>query len=213
MKKSAQVVMLPTNEKANIWLDNFGTGLYNCPTGATGVIYQHLYILSDEKIKEGDWVYDVCDGIVKVEHEYQLSYIMVFKIDCKKIIATTDRSLEVVSKGINPVYEKLPQPSTSFLEKFVEEYNKGNVITEVLVEYNEPITEIPKPYKPYSEVEHLDSTLKVSKDNTININMPKDSWSREEMLNLLESAWNGGALYGSSKPNSHYFDKWIEENL
>jgi hypothetical protein len=27
--------------------------------------------------------------------------------------------------------EFLPQPSQSFIEKFVEEYNKGNVITEV----------------------------------------------------------------------------------
>ena len=56
--------------------------------------------------------------------------------------------------------------------------------------------------------------LKVNpKDNTITIRKMKDSWNRKEMLNLLERAWNEGALYGSSKPNSYYFDKFIDEIL
>ena len=45
----------------------------------------------------------------------------------EKIIATTDISLV---KEYN-----LPQPSQQFIQKYIEEYNKGNIITDVLVEY------------------------------------------------------------------------------
>ena len=45
----------------------------------------------------------------------------------EKIIATTDISLV---KEYN-----LPEPSQSFIQKYIEEYNRGNIITDVLVEY------------------------------------------------------------------------------
>lgn len=65
--------------------------------------YYHIYILSDDEIKEGDWIYWNNKVVKAIDTVYTDS--------TKKIIATTDSSLEVVSKGINPVYEKLPRPS------------------------------------------------------------------------------------------------------
>ena len=202
MKKSAQVVMLPTNEKAPTHDYLF---LYK-PSNrlVKNGFVQHLYFLSDEEIKEGDWVYCLREGFEPVLKQ-KVNPIGVNNDKMfKKIIATTDRSLEVVSKGINPVYEKLPQPSTSFIEKFVEEYNKGNVITEVMVEYE---------YNSYSTKTNgeltADLKLKINPDNTIDINMPKDSWSREEVVELIQK-------YSKECTGWPWFEtdeKWIEENL
>ena len=214
MKKSAQVVMLPTNEKANIWLDNFGTGLYNCPTGATGVIYQHLYILSDEKIKEGDWFVGFADGSIKPfvkqadESTVEINNWQLNKkghSSNKKIIATTDNTVKFPERF--PSFVTLPQIPQSFIEKYVEEYNKGNVIADVMVEY-ESIGAYANPK--YDS----DYQLKINPDNTIDISMPKDSWSREEVVELLNSFEKLCYLY---QANKDWFPakktKWIEENL
>lgn len=66
----------------------------------------------------------------------------------KKIIATTDESLYFKDTNKNPkqymgsyismsLGENLPQPSQQFIQKYIGEYNKGNIITDVLVEYND----------------------------------------------------------------------------
>jgi hypothetical protein len=47
------------------------------------------------------------------------------------------------------------------------------------------------------------------KDNTINISMPKDSWSREEVIELIQK-------YSKECTGWPWFEtdeKWIEENL
>ena len=54
------VVMLPTNEKAE-------KGLYLSKSGLLTIeklTNQHLYILSDEEIKEGDWVITPTNDII-----------------------------------------------------------------------------------------------------------------------------------------------------
>lgn len=202
-EKKCKVLLLPTNEKASLKLGQNGLLVNNTLGYDSHFTNQHLYFLSNEEIKEGDWMYNP-------EREPSI-------LQCvgkgslrgwKKIIATTDKSLSFTwrdNKNDLHIYH-LPQPSQSFIEKFVEEYNKGNQITEVMVEYNEPITEIPKPYKPYSEVEHLDGTLKINpKDNTITIRKIKDSWSRDEVEKLCrEARYTTGVVE---------IDKWIEENL
>ena len=50
--------------------------------------------------------------------------------------------------------------------------------------------------------------LKINSDNTIDINMPKDSWSREEVVELL---YKHTEYMLSGKKDT--LDKWIEENL
>ena len=105
-----------------------------------GFIPNYLYIISDDEIKEGDYyILSTNKPLIVLKSTGDGDYF-----NCNKIIATTDTSLKIeidgnrgdllpdVSFDIN-----LPQPSQQFIEKYIEEYNKGNVITDVLVEYEE----------------------------------------------------------------------------
>ncbi len=50
---------------------------------------------------------------------------------------------------------------------------------------------------------------KVYPDNTINIKSVKDSWTREEVINIVKKLnYHFGASMSTQK-----FDKWIESNL
>lgn len=215
--KKTELVMLPTNEKANLLLTGRNDLYYSSKLSDFSLKedidrFQHLYFLSDEEIKEGDWMYNP-------EREPSI-------LQCvgkgslrgwKKIISTTDNSLEKICEYESGTWLRLPQPSTSFIEKFVEEYNKGNVITEVMVEY-ETIT---KRYGSCSIGEGVTMNveqLKVSKDNTITIRKVKDSWNRDEVIELLKSRESHIDCHTYSKQfidKQEYreLDKWIQENL
>jgi len=195
----------------------------------------HLYLISDDEIKEGDWVYDSSslpqDAPIKririIDNTHYTLYDDTsrnLKHHYKKIIATTDKSLEIMMSnpaawdaGIKTM--SLPQPSQSFIEKYVEEYNKGNVITDVLVEYD-PIrvevktgafkTSINRPTIWETEMKTVGYNIKTREDNTVIIHQAK-MYTREEVHNLMMQAW----IWGQSKPDCHYTvrEKWIEENL
>jgi hypothetical protein len=223
--KRTQVIMLPTNEKAQLWLDNFGSGLYHTSTTATGVIYQHLYFLSDEEIKEGDWCYiPFSNEVLKVgkgAYEVSLKTLEENK-NAKKIIATTDSSLvhpnccvakEDITKMNEGCRERnrclLPQPSQDFIKVFVEEYNKGNVIEWVDVEYEEI-------YQTYFENDkfHKNPTklqLKVNSKNEITIRKIKDSWNRDEVIELIKKFDTDSEIGHFNGPFTR--NKWISENL
>src|SRR5690606_18946949 len=108
-------------------------------------IFQHLYILSNEEIKEGDWcILDlgIFNKPVKVISVREDNPIFKVKIDggiarlekLRKIIATTDSSLNEQDRFNGKSWEKLlPRPSNEFLKKYCE---LGG-IDEVLVEYEE----------------------------------------------------------------------------
>jgi hypothetical protein len=112
MKKLAQVVMLSTNEKAKIGdiimskFDDIHILTKNDGKEyAKTVTSQHLYILSDEEIKEGDWFVGFADGSIKPfvmkadESTVEINNWQLNKkgySSNKKIIATTDRSLGLV---------------------------------------------------------------------------------------------------------------------
>lgn len=183
--KKAQVLMLPTNKgEAQLGLyESIGKEIqlitaksrnWDYIKEASYIKPQHLYIFSDEEIKEGDWYIDLSDK-ENVRPIYKKSQQNGYK-DCKKIIATTDTSIrlgqeDTHSRGVSYYL----QPSQSFLEVYVREYNKGNVIKEVMVEYNEIIDE--------------DGRLKVnSKDNTITIKRMKDNFTIFEIKQALHKA-------------------------
>jgi hypothetical protein len=158
--KRAQVIMLPTitgilykspknNSKCNGLLQktsNFDKEHFIRVDGFNKA--QHLYIISDDKIKEGDWCISI-DKNSKLHKTFKCiskqSFInpeflnSIDAKDIKKIIATTDTSLftkiQVNIKHTDSINFYLPQPSQQFIEKYIESYNKGEVITDVLVEY------------------------------------------------------------------------------
>lgn len=172
--RKCQVVMLPTKEKAPLYL-GFGGTLYTKPMNVKNSdIYQHLYFLSDEEIKEGEWI---CDAITK--KIFKSEYEGVFR-KWKKIIATTDYLLNVNPFGRD---ELLPQPSQSFLEEFVKEYNKGNQIKEVLVEYD-LFFNAKTGVSEYLAAKQNNYLIKVSKDNTITIRRAKETFTKREAMEL-----------------------------
>lgn len=217
MFKKVKVVMLPTNEKAKICLDYKKLTLYQNTLINCTQSWQHLYFLSDEEIDfKKDYAYHI--DAVRNRHIIAPNTWVPNPLFCSKIIATTDKFL---SKTIKSSYvqfgdnveetkiEFLPQPSQSFIEKFVEDYNKGNVITEVMVEY-----EWNKTDKKIREVEIFDDVLKINpKDNTITIRKVKDSWNRAEQTDVIEKylLMKEPDVYQRTKRSD--IKKWIEQNL
>lgn len=202
MFKKEKVVMLPINEKAENCLAQYYNGkmsfskplLTESYRKAAHVICYHLYVISnDEKLESGDWfiVNDIvhkCIGVNKVSEDIESNNGLCYdKTKCKKIIAPTDSSLtKVVINGDFPVDGiPLPKPSQSFIEKYIECYNKGEIIDDVMVEY-----EWDKPFMSVNEdeemVENYPLNLKINpKDNTITIKKIKNSWNREELDDML----------------------------
>ena len=172
--QQCEVVMIATDNKTNItkiYLDADKTKsvlMANKPVNDNYKEYINLYITSNEEIKEGDWF--IIDNKIHQCIGHYNHYICINKkgdsilpISCKKIISSTDESLG------------LPKPSDSFISKYIEEYNKGNIISDVLVEYEG---------KRKWMQEHIDTTsyidynLKVDSNNTITIKKVKDSYSK-----------------------------------
>lgn len=118
---------------------------------------QHLYILSDEKVKNGDWyvvelfkITGESDGLhleqcKKIEDVWVNNFDVVqtrHKDNCKKVIATTNPDLwkkENDGSKENQQFAQylwdIPKIGLDFVERFVKEWNKGNEIEKVMIEY------------------------------------------------------------------------------
>lgn len=201
MFKRTKVVMLPTKEISNVVKIKYN--LFFTTSNLTNHLacdYQHLYFLSDDEIKDGDWF------INELNELWRHNGIINPGKFCKKIIATTDRSLTPSIFEGPP--ELVPEPSQGFIKKYCE---KGG-IDEVMVEYEE--------YNPNKLNEFTSITayrLKVASDNTITIRPVKDSWTRQEVENLILQFANDaiededllhhyGGVFKDAK-------QWIKENL
>lgn len=210
MFKRAKVVMLPTNEKA----ENCLVERFNRISFQKGYFTQeylqyneaksfHLYILSDEVINKDDY-YEL-DGQI-----FQMKRDIWTDIGGRKIIATTDKSLVVEGKALSGDVawrHPFPQPSQSFIQKYIEEYNKGNTITDVMVEYH------PELYDGTEITAVLSGRLKINtKDNTITIRKVKDNWNREEVIDLVMTLTSTPS-YISKESATSVIDKWVEKNL
>jgi len=193
---------------------------------------QHLYILSSEEIKEGDWCYHPEVGqeytIVDTRKEGNDRYSKgqhpaqgIFKYKettntwykkCKKIIATTDFSLshwngEVIIGN----FKSLPRPSDDFIKAFVEKQGK---IDKVLVEV---ICNKLSQCNCTDNYSCLGTKFKVAPDNTITIKPIQEEkafWSRKEVIKLCMDAM----LYSYMDLPENLtpiqgMNKWIEENL
>ena len=243
--KNAKVIILPTNEPSK--LGNLAT--YQGHSLAkvikegvkpinTIVQFWNLYIISNDKIKEDDWCIDSNRNIFQHKNHFPIS------IGQRKIIATTDTSLLIdtyinqgdtvkgdliIKRGSDYTTGlkgriNLPQPSKQFIQKYVKEYNKGNITTDVLVEYEiqRQCVKCKTIRSHYlckcGEQDNYENTLQLKinpKDNTITIKKVKDSYTKEEVVQLLidccvEISSIDGKLK-SREPADLY--KWIKENL
>jgi hypothetical protein len=224
--KLYKVVMLPTKEKAKPGMIhgyvNFGKEYLLARVDLDNVNdwnklnrkdkLFHLYILSDEEPKEGDWAYDIMPNEEGVkQHSIYIKKKGVQYMDTsteRKIIASTDKSLIVDTpngtvSGKHTLHTDLPQPSDAFIQRFIEEHNKGNVIEEVMVEFEVDysvnceeeismcINEIGNKIG-CEGCRHVSLKLKISKDNTITIKEIKDSWTKEEIQQFFANVETHG---------------------
>jgi len=214
LKKKCQVVMLSTEKASKIVLQGYkGLGglLFSNNQYIKSSNYQpqHLYILSDEEIKEGDWyladeriskselkpiwVVRKCDNITNGWLESNSNPGQGDNPDwSKKIIATTDIPLgtsEYSEKYRESYFNPLPQPSPEFITKYIEEYNKGNVITDIMVEY---ILNETGNYRQFDDTPELKEKLKTDSNNCITITKVRDWLNIQQHGNTLEY-WKNSA--------------------
>lgn len=165
---------------------------------------QHLHLVSDEEIKEGDWFYTPKE--VGIEGISQLTKGYTCFAECKKIIATTDKSLTInikepsINDWVLGKFLTIPQIPESFVKHFVEK--QGNV-GKVMVEYEE--------IGRYQITKWFGTGKfqpKLTKNNEVIISLEEKSYSREEVLLILSNYRLDNAGENLGKHN-----KWIEQNL
>jgi hypothetical protein len=124
-----EIHLLPTEKPSRLWYNNLSdTGkLLLSITEVESVNNQHIYITSDEEIKEGDYV--IWNG--KVYKDSKRSFTGVDYSQCKKIILTTDQDL--IADGVQAIDDEflewfVKNPSCKFVEvarDFADEGIKG----------------------------------------------------------------------------------------
>jgi len=116
--------LLPTDKPSRLFLNKVNNKLLldgdtysNLEKILPSSNYQHLYITGEEEIKEGDWVIDNNGLLAKVITELTWHFI-----NSKKIILTTDQSLEGVQAITNTFAEWFVEnPTCEYVEtKLVE---------------------------------------------------------------------------------------------
>ena len=207
--KKCKTVMLATNEKATASIFNADDHLfvgYGIKLERIGKVcsYNHLYIISNEKFqypKDGTFYYDG-ENNIRVANTGNMHSTLA-----KNIIATTDLSLNI------------PHPSPQFIEKYIEEYNKGNVITDIMVEYEYLVrTDIVwnKQYNIDNSIPNFKEILKVnSEDNNITIKNVKDSWTEQEVTEMVYHFASTYAIHLTKDELRRFsvIHQWIINNL
>lgn len=168
--------MLPTDKSSNIILNTINNRLlYNDDKTLIERILpirgknQNLYFLSDEKPTEGDWILDIKNPLYP--RQIKTKHLLEDLFDSeKKVIATTDESLTITKNVTNPAvqeliglgyvcstYEdKLQQPSKEFIQYYIEQYNKRNIIEWVDVEMENKYWDAKTPkYKKLKRPKHI----------------------------------------------------------
>lgn len=132
-------------------------------------------------------------------------HLHILSDDRKEIVASTDGSLDVPYDSNSDAWDYsdgngliMPQIEKSFLSYYTAEYNKGNIIEWVNVEYEEFKMQYAREYQ-----------LKLRSDNTVIIHPIKDLFTREEALNMLYAFHDRGLPEYVSKET---IKKWFNED-
>jgi hypothetical protein len=226
----AKVHMLPTDKTSDIISDYNGQPIPYTLQSEPSILtegYFHLYITTDEEIKEGDWLINIKPWSMKIIQATKMIEISEkqnidedmesFAIDedmesfARKIIATTDPELRRIIKediyddtGLKlatvPKYRNqkiLPQIPQSF----IEEYCKAGGIDEVLVEWEIVIG---------GDV--LDRP-KLNPNNTIIIHPVEEKMIPLSEVKELIKKYNSDLFTAQTMELPFDGNKWIEENL
>jgi hypothetical protein len=219
--KCKAILIASSNQKASLYQignSNF-IGYSQEDDRYTG---RELYIISEDEIKEGDWTLMFDDfGNLFISNEPK-QYLGIkaghhLNKGLRKVIATTDKSLIINNySDVNRLEDleySLPQISQQFIEQYITEYNKGNIIIDVLVEYEELLGDKGIIAVAFKE---SDFKLKINPYNTINIKTVKDSFSRDEVIGFVKQAiidCKRDELDYHVNGDYQNLNKYIEQNL
>jgi len=225
--KKCKVVLLKSQTPSQL-------GLCTLSPGKEGLIHRdlskvipflknayHLYITSNDEIKVGDLVIENRNGnlnVATINDECEIA-----KDIQSKIIATTNKELEFIpNHSLLNVGFLLPLIPKSFISRYAGSFNTSSLIEDVMVEYEVKAIDSFK-----SEIylsskdskQFIDTCTIVSsnpkvntKDNTISIKQLKETFTRDEVIKLLDK-------HSNDVLSKHYEDgvlnnlKWIFENL
>jgi len=199
MKKTVKVVMLPTEKASSLYLNKAELKYTGEEKIALGNTNQHLYLVSDDEIKEGDWFLHPDNVVIKANSQ---SDHKVYR--CKKIIATTDKSLDNVedcspkdgSANIKLV-SRLPQIPKSFVEQYVKA----------------PIDEVELEYDTFNVNVEIPPAIRLTYNNEVIIhNSQIKTYTREEVKTILKKYMDYAFGKEYSKTEER-IDQWMEENL
>lgn len=186
IQKKCQVILLPTDKNTQI-VKHIHADLNTIHYRYSNDLYQHedyqnqyIYILSDEEIKEGDWVMYVVNVRGKFSiHQYtsqNKGYLQDKKV-VKKIIATTNPDL--YTKEITSFGRQFHKPTDQFIQQWIA---KG-CPEFVNVEYD-LVTTVADPNHFADRYPITKSILKVSSENTITCSFIEDDW--DNFFDILE---------------------------
>lgn len=182
------IIMLRTEDKSSLHFRLRTCNLVHLSyanvtqTGTT--VNQHLYIISDDEIKKGDWVIRDWEPVQISEDKYLIHDM--------KIIASTDR--QITTK---------PFISESFVDEYAIAFNAGNRINEV--EFEMEVVEIA------GSSDGFEFMPKHNTDGSIEIKpVQSRKFTREEILPIIQQAYSSG-LTDTDKPIN--IDEWIAEKL
>lgn len=242
MNKTHKVVMLPTKKSNNVGdivmrPSDKRLAIINILTrnDPQECVNQHLYILSDEQPREGDLFYNSLSGIGRCiyrndsEKDFTVNYndgkgeVSEDINYCSKIVATTDKSLLFTREEDRDFrgseYERkiaLPQIPESFVKVFVNDHNDGKPITEVDLEMESHLDDMPDeddmdlPWRAY-----VGYRIKTRPDNTVIVHQSK-MYSKIEVIKMLQDcAINFGVLNVPKDDGTitQKIDEWIKNNL
>lgn len=269
MEKSHKVVMIPSDEKTPYkvgerficlpaYKDGDGKTIINTgiveritklghPWSGTGIIQglgkpQHIYLLSDDEIKEGDWFvfnnYKLlrCDKIEvgTTQTFFEANGKNYNKSGCKKVIASNDSNLKKECQGCrfhknnsSVIYTCSCEFIPRFREDFVKLYaNSGGEIDEVNVEYEDGelyCTNCGKSEFTCDEDKDCQTFerkegIKLRDDHTVIISGNDTTYTKEDVEKLLSKfASHVDDLYRPyTRDNDQATERlpsWVKENL
>jgi len=220
MKKKVKAVMLPTEDKKTNLIFN----------DANHLCYQsnksfkndrksrkrfHIYITSDDKIKEGDWYYH---SIAKEIRQWDTSLEFIAYEICSKVIATSDESLKIKDfpELINSATRSLPNVSQSFLKEFVKSGGKKDWEVDYYFKgrCKDPMVCLRGCSVSDGSCRHLEykkEAIKLDLNNCIILSAVEEKmYSKDKFIESLHSYWD--KMHGKGHQNISMIN-WIKENL
>jgi hypothetical protein len=211
--------VLPTEKPSRLMIDTIENKLYLQPIlhkKTINVLPQHIYITSDEEIKEGDWLLIIDDFETYVYKHKGDNLPTTYH---KKIILTTDQDL--IADGVQAIDDEFLEwfvnnPSCESVEVKPLLSNNGRAFYgyRIVIPQEDPNQELLPDFKITKNIfdfvtDLSDTNKKEPKQETIEEILPKNSngkYSRNEIEKAFELGieWQAERMYSEEEVNNMF---------